>query len=108
MNETRRFRLRTRDLNLIPLNMFSMYGANHKVSIDKSCSRLVNSLAGLGGVGEPFPGYALKCFLRPFFVADAVRDPVVIPEVEFRKVAVQMLLAQCWYTPFTPRLKIEK
>ena len=34
-------------------------------------------------------------------------DAIVISEIKLSQISVQMPFAQCWYTPFMPRLKIE-
>jgi hypothetical protein len=59
-------------------------------------------------IGEPFADYAAKRAIGAFSVIDAERNAVVMPEIEFGEVAMQMFLADVLIDTVDPSLQDRK
>lgn len=59
-------------------------------------------------IGEPIADHALYHFGGPLFVVHALCDAIIITEVEFRKVAMQVLLIAVLINAFHPALEDRK
>ena len=59
-------------------------------------------------IGEPFADYATKRAIGAFSVIDAERNAVVMPEIEFSEVTMQVFLADVLIDTVDPSLQDRK